>query len=439
MLILLCSGVTGPLQAAEFDYGAGYMGQHSDNIKRVSTNEQSDWINSLLAGFAYKERTVDVVAQVHAQATYNDYQKNTFEDETLYNLNSYAVWTISPERFFWTVQDEFQQGAINTTIPYTPANQTNYNVFSTGPDVYFRLAPVHALTFGARVGDVYTGDVNADHTRFTGMAGWQYQSSSTTTLSLKYQILDVVFKDDILNNNFTSQDFFFRTEYRPSRSQFILDLGSTLINFDRGDDVTGPLTRLSWIRQATPQSSFGASVAKEFSNTASDILAATPARAPTAEELTAPSAVSTTLITSDVFETKGGSIFYTYSGNWVGMEFVAGERRLNYLTNFVETAASEDRKEASGHLKFDYFLSATSKATLLADYTKTEYLDFFRHDTDQNFVLSFNHKLTRTVSVGLHGLHSERQTTASTGGYVDNRLLLTLGYSSGSLFMPSLY
>lgn len=71
--ILLCSGAAGPLQAGEFAYGVGYMGEHSDNIARVSANEQSDWIHSLLAGFAYQERTIDVVAQVLAQATYNNY------------------------------------------------------------------------------------------------------------------------------------------------------------------------------------------------------------------------------------------------------------------------------------------------------------------------------------------------------------------------------
>lgn len=412
------------------------MGQHSDNITRVSTNEQSDWINSLLAGFAYKERTVDVVAYVQAQATYNNYQQNTFDDETLYNLNSYAVWTISPDRFFWTVQDEFQQGQINTTIPYTPANQTNYNVFSTGPDVYLRLAPVHVLTFGARVGDVYTGDVNADHTRFTGMAGWQYQSSSTTTLSLNYQILDVKFKDDILNNNFTSQDFFFRTQFRPSRSQLNFDLGTTHINFDRGDDVSGPLYKLSWIRQSTPQSSFGVSASKEFSNLASDILVASSLRVTSAGELTAPRSVSTSLITGEVYDSKGGAIFYTYHGSHAGMQFLAGERELDYLTTSQETN-SQDRKETTGHLQIDFFLSAVSTATLYTDYTRNDYLDFVREDIDQDYGLRFDHRLTRTVGVRLEGLHTERRSTDSTGDFVDNRVFLALLYSSGSLYHPS--
>ena len=428
--ILLCSGAAGPLQAGEFAYGVGYMGEHSDNITRVSTNKQSDWIHSLLAGFAYQERTTDVVARVLAQATYNDYQKDTFGDETLFDLNSSAVWTISPQRFFWTVQDDYQQGLLNSTIPDTPANRTNLNVFSTGPDVYVRLAPVHTLTFGARVGDVYTGEANADNKRFNGWAGWLYQSSSTTTLSLNYQMLDVRFEDSTFNNNFTVQDVFFRGQFRPSRSQYILDLGTTHINFDRGDDLRGTLARLSWLRELTSQSSVGASVSKEFSNTGSDVLAATPAAGPAGGEPAAPSGVSRTVITGDVYDTKGGTIFYTHHGSQVGVQFLAGQRKLDYETT------PQDRKETNGRLQIDYFFSAASTATLFTEYTKTEYQDFIRRDTDQNSGLRFDYRITRTVSVGLEGRRTERRSTDSTADFVDNRLLFTLVHSSGPLFTP---
>ncbi len=428
--ILLCGGAVGPLQAGEFAYGVGYMGEHSDNIARVSTNEQSDWIHSLLAGFAYQERTIDVVARVLAQATYNDYQKNTFSDETLFDLNSSVVWTLSPQRSFWTVQDDYQQGLLNSTIPDTPANRTNLNVFSTGPDVYVRLAPVHTLAFGARVGDVYTGAANADNKRFNGLAGWQYQSSPTTTLSLNYQVLDVKFEDSTLNNDFTSQDVFFRVQFHPSRSQYILDLGATHINFDRGDDLRGTLARLSWLRELTPQSSFGASVSKEFSNTASDVLAATPATGPAGGEPSAPSGISRAVITGDVYETKGGTIFYTHRGSQVGVQFLAGRRKLDYETT------PQDNKATNGRLQIDYFFSAASTATLFTEYTRTEYLDFIRRDTDQNSGLRFDYHITRAVSVGLEGSRTERRSTDSTMGFVDNRLLLTLLYSSGPLFTP---
>jgi hypothetical protein len=73
---------------------------------------------------------------------------------------------------------------------------------------------------------------------------------------------------------------------------------------------------------------------------------------------------------------------------------------------------------------------------LFTEYTRTEYLDFIRRDTDQNSGLRFDYHITRAVSVGLEGSHTERRSTDSTMGFVDNRLLLTLLYSSGPLFTP---
>jgi hypothetical protein len=431
--ILLGIGAIEPLWAGESAYGLGYSAEHSDNITLVSSNERSDWIHSLVAGFAYQENTIDLVARVLAQATYNHYQKNSFGDETLFDLNSSAVWTISPQRLHWTLEDSYQQGLVDSTGTDTPANRTNVNVLSTGPDVYLRLAPVHTLAFGARAGDVYTGRVNADNKRFSGSAAWLYQSSSITTLSLNYQALGVRYENSTLNNDYKSEDVFFRADFRPSLSQYLLDLGATHINFDRGDDVSGTLARLSWIRQSTPESSFGASISKEFSDTGTDVLAATTAANPASGATGGPGATSgqTSIVTGDVYTTKGGTIFYNHRGSQLGVQFQTGKRKLDFETT------PQDRKETNGHLQFDYFFpGATMTAALFTEYTKTEYLDVIRRDTERNTGIRLDQYLSRTVSLGLEGRHHDRTSTISSSNYVDNRVLFTLLYSSGPLFTP---
>lgn len=431
--ILLCSGLTQPLQAAEFAYGVGYMGEHSDNITRVPTDERSDWIHSLLAGFAYRENSANVDAHVLAQATYNTYQNNSFDNKTWFDLNSSAVWTISPKRFLWTVEDYYQQGLLDPTAADTPTNRTNINVLSTGPDFFLRLAPVHTLNFGVRAGDVYTGRANADNKRLYGLAGWSYRSTPVTTLSLNYQILDVRYDDTILNDNFTSQDLFFRAQFQPSRSQYILDLGTTHINPDRGDNLRGPRARLSFIRHLTLQSTFGASVSKEFSNLGTDILAGSTIASPTAEQVTTLSGISQSIVTGDIYETKSGLISYNLRGTHLGTQFQAGQRKLDFVTTPL------DRKETNGHLQIDYYVSAVTTATLFGDYTKTEYFDFFRRDTDQYAGLRFGYRFTRTVSAGLEGRRTVRHSTDPTAEFVDHRLVLTLLYSSRPLFTPVLH
>ena len=432
--ILLGVGVLEPLWAGEHAYGLGYTAVHSDNITRGSSNERSDWIHSLLAGYAYQEHTIDLVAHVLAQATYSHYQKNSFGDETLFDLNSSAVWTISPQRFLWTLEDSYQQGLVDSTGVDTPANRTNVNVLSTGPDVYLRLTPVHTLAFGARAGDVYTGRANADNKRFSGTAAWLYQSSSITTLSLNYQTLDVRYENSTLNSDFTSEDVFFRTDFHPSRSQYILDLGATHINFDRGDDVSGTLARLSWIRQSTPESSFGASVSKEFSNTGANVLAANAAAIPASGTTGGTGAMSrqASIITGDVYTTKGGNIFYSHRGSQFGVNFQAEKRKLDFETT------PQDRKETTTRLQVSYFFMGTTTATLLTEYARAEYINIGLRNTDRNTEIRIDHHLNRTVSLGLEGSHHDRTSTDSLSSYVDNRILLTVLYSSGPLFAPLL-
>lgn len=417
--ILLGIGAIQPLRAAESAYGLGYTAEYSDNITLVSSNERSGWIHSLLAGFAYQESTTDLVARVLAQATYNQYPKNSFGDETLLDLNSSAVWTISPRRFLWTLEDTARQALIDSTAPELPSNRTTVNVLSTGPDITLRLAPVHTLTFGARAADVYTGRVNADNKRFNGSAEWLYQMSSLTDLSLNYRILDVKFDDAALNNNYTRQDFFFRARYQPSPSRYLLDLGASDLSFDRGNDFRGTLTRLSWSRELTPQSAFGASLSREVSDTGSTVLSIAP-----------PSGSSQTVATGDIYETKSGSIFYNQRGNRIGVQFQAGRDVRDFAT------IPQDSKGNNGRLQIDYFLSAESTVTLFAYYSRLEYPDLVRRDVIQNSGLRFDHRLTRTVSMGLEGRRSERRSTDSTLEFVDNRALLTLLYSSGPLFTP---
>lgn len=426
--ILLGIGTIEPLRAGESAYGLGYSAEHSDNIALASSNEHSDWIHSMLAGFAYQENTTDLAARVLAQATSNHYQENSFDDETLLDLNSSAVWTISPQRFLWTLEDNNQQGLVDSAGVNTPANRTNVNVLSTGPDFYLRLTPVHTLTFGARAGDVYTGRANVDNKRLSGSAAWLYQSSSITTLSLNYQTLDVRYENSTLNNDYRSEDVFFRAQFHPSRSQYVLDLGATHINFDRGADVRGTLARLSWIRQLTPESSFGASISKEFLDTGTDVLAASPASGTTG----GPEATSgqASIVTGDVYTTKGGTIFYNHRGSHLGAQFQAGKRKLDF------EMTPQDRKETNGSLQIDYLFPGATTAALFTGYTRTEYLDVTRRDTERNTGIRVDYHLSRTVSLGLEGRHHDRASTLSSSDYVDNRVLFTVLYSSGPLFAP---
>lgn len=435
--ILLGGGIVGPLQASEFAYGLGYVATHDDNITRVPTDKRSDTIHSVLAGFAYQENTADLVAHVLAQAEYDNYQESTFGNESLYYLDSSAVWTISPQRFLWTVEDSARQALLDSTGVDTPANRTAVNVLSTGPDVFLRFSPAHSMALNARVGDVYTGRADVDSKRLSTAVGWLYQATSITTYSLNYDVLDVNYNNSTINDDFRRQDLFARAEYRPSRSRYALDLGTSSINRDRGDDLRGSLARLIWTRELTTESSFGISASRELSDTGSDILAESRVLTTTPVTMgsTTPSTVlSSGIVTSDVYVAKRGEIFYTLHSSQIGVKLDASQRKFDFQT----IASTGDRKETGGRMEITYFYSAATTASLIADYTRTEYLNFFRRDTDQDFGIRLDYRLSPRTSLGLEGHRTDRTSTDPSLEFVDKRVFLSVLYSSGPLFTPVL-
>lgn len=430
-LLLLFFSAISPLQAGQFAYGLGYMATHSDNITREASNERSEVVHSYLAGFSYLENTADLVARVFAQATYYDYQDDVFTDEDVYNLNSSLVWTISPQRFTWTVEDAYEETQIVATAADTPANRTNINVFSTGPDLYVRLNPVNTLAFGARVGNVSTSEANIDNDRLSASARWLYEANSYSAYSLNFETLDVNYDDTISNIDYTRHDAFARVDYHPSRSQYLIDLGATKISPERGKELEGSLTRLSWIRQLTQESSFGLSASGEYADTGADILAASTAAGLT---IGTPGSTTTTLssdvVTGDVYYAKRANMFYTRRGSQFRVNFSANTQDIDF------EITPQDRKENAGFLEVGYFYSETTSVILFTEQAKIEYQNFFRRDTDRDSGIRLGYRVSRSIGLELEGRRTDRSSTDPNAEFEENRIFLSILYSSGQLFAP---
>lgn len=435
VLGLLLLGIAVPLHAGEFAYGLGYSVSRSDNITRVPADERGETTHSYLLGFAWLERTTDFSARALAQAEYRDYQDDIFSDEAVYYLSSSMLWTISPQRFTWSLEDAYEQVRIDTTQADTPANRANVNVFSTGPDIYIRFTPINTLALGARAGNVYTGSADVDNDRFSSSARWLYQATSSSTYSLNFQLQDVNYEDSVRNDDFTRHDLFLRADYRPSRSQYVLDAGISQINLDRGNDADGSLVRLSWTRQLTPESSFGMSATGEFSDTGTDILSASNAAA-AAASATEPvsTSVSTSLssdaVTSDVYYAKRGYLFYSRRGTQVALELSGSTQELDYETT------AQDRKETGGRAEITFYYSGATTLRLFAEHARVEYQNIVRRDADRDYGIRLGYRLSRSVSLGLEGTRDIRRSTDATDDYEENRAVLSLLYGSSPLYTP---
>lgn len=423
MAIVLYGSCPSALFAGDFAYGLGYASEYSSNIMRVPVNEQKEWVNSVLGGVAYEENTPDLAARVWSQVAYLDYKNNVFEDEVLFDLDSSAVWTISPEQFTWSVADVYRQLPTSVTAPETPANREDVNVFATGPDYFVHVSPVQTLVFGARYGNVYTREDNTDNDRLSGNARWEYQSTPRTTLSLNYVVQGVRYKDSVANEDYVQQDLYLSMRTLPSRSEYILDIGATNISRDRSGDVQQGRGRLSWLRELNPESSAGAWYSAEYSNTGNDVLArSAPPGIPPA------SPVAPTAVTSDIYYTKRAQAFYTGHSTRFGMVLQVFGEDVDY------EVTPDDNRQTGGNLELAYFHSETFAAVLFGDYEKTEYSELDRRDIDTYAGLRFSHQASREILLSLEGRKTERRSTDPTASYTDNRVLFFVLYSSGPVY-----
>jgi hypothetical protein len=57
-----------------------------------------------------------------------------------------------------------------------------------------------------------------------------------------------------------------------------------------------------------------------------------------------------------------------------------------------------------------------------------------RQDTDRGYSMGVTYRLNRNVTVTMEGGRIERKSTVPLSSFVDNRVMLLLGYSSGALY-----
>lgn len=420
----------------EIDAGAGYMWEHSNNILRVPTNEQSESIHTLVVGLGYLEATPEFSARALLQADYHNYQRDLLTDQTIYTADASGIWSIMPQRLSWTAEDAYRQVLLNVTRPDIPTNRANSNVFSTGPDITLPLGTVDSLAFGGRYANMYVSGSSLDNDRYSARASWRHMSSPTTELSLNHDRVRVNYVDNTANPNFSSESSFFHYQTRPSQSMYLLDYGVTSARRNGSNDVEGRLARLAWTRQSTPEVTIGAAYSEEFQDTGSALLS-TITSAPDPSAPSAPptaSAPVTTITTiaasSDVAYTKRAEVFYSEQRSSFGMNAVGFRREITY------EVSPQDRDERGGSLELSYRSSLATRWILFGNYQKTDYLDLERRDIDRTGGLRLISAVTPNVRWGVEFSQVERFSSDPAARFVDDRVLFFVYYTTGPLYTP---
>lgn len=412
--------------AGEYAYALSYSADHSDNVGLTATDAKSELIHTVSASFTLNQIDREFDARARGSATYQDYQRKTFADQTTLGLDAAILWKPLPESFHWAATEVYTQLSANPTQPNTPANRVNASVFSTGPNLIWRVDPVNTVQLGARyVSNTFSGTDNAalatdaDNSRKNASIQWSYRYSPVTTLSVGHVTESVRFDQPGVGTNFD-----FRTNQttaslvnRRETNTFAVDVGASRVDREGQPEIHGNLGRLSWTRQLTSDSTFSLSAARSLSDAAGELLAGSGTTGPVG----APLGIST----SDIFTARTATLLY--SRRLAGGTLTFSGFRVKRVFE-LSTADNDDAR--GGSLRWARSFSERVSGVASFIYVKTLFPTIVREDHEKSGSVGLQYYFTRQLVGGLSVAHRSLDSSDPAAEFKENRVVLSLVYNS---------
>lgn len=398
--------------AVDISVGLGYDRVYSSNIRLAPTNEVSGSINVARLLFVATETTADLNLQASGQLAYLDYVGGVFPDQTAFNLASRALYVVSPQRMHWTIEDYFDRVAVDPRLAPTEDNIQNNNIVSTGPNFFLRTGQRSRVEIGARYANAYYEVSENDNNRLSGLFRWEYQYTAGTEVSLNYDTAYVDYQNQSVNRNYLQQSAYLRGRNTDVLSEYVLDLGATLIEREHMEDTVGALTRFEWRRRRTADSAFALAARGEYASQNQDALR----RGAIQPDGTADS-------TADFYYTRGVEGSYTQT-------FPYGSDRVRLFWEDLDyQVAPSDRASHGGSAELAFDIAPVFTPLVFGGLTETRYDVDGRADEDSYYGLRLRYQARRAVAVRLEVRENRRRSTEPTARYEETRVMLGFVYS----------
>ena len=128
-----------------------------------------------------------------------NHSRSTFRDQTVVNGSALLLLDIVPRRFSWIVTHSQQEISEDSLLPDTPENRTERQVFSTGPNLAFKLSDrdFASVSFRKEVVKFESEDEN-ESTRESLSFSLTHLINSTSSVSLNGSSAEVDFENSVL-------------------------------------------------------------------------------------------------------------------------------------------------------------------------------------------------------------------------------------------------
>jgi hypothetical protein len=403
----------------EIDYGVGAGLEYSSNIDRSSDDGQNDVVGIGNVALSVDKRAGRVRINSDASMDYERF-RNTFGNRTRFQLSLDSEGEVIRDRASWILQDFFQQAAIDSIDPQTPANRENINTFATGPDLFYFPSPKQRLSLRPRLIDFYYSDQDIDNRRYILLGSWEYLVSSDTSTGLIASAGHVNYDSNDIPN-LDIENLALRFTQQRGRSELGVDLGGTWIQRDEVDNQSGFLGNVSWSVQINSRSSFQLAAFRRLGDSSSNTFIAN-SDPDFGGDLSGQQSSADTLTTTQAAATYSRTTASGYSGD-LGIS----------ATDYDYEVTPQDRKEYRADAQVGRRLVAGLTGSLFGGYQYTDETSTGRTDKTYTLGLGFSYQLSRKLGANLTFQRQDRNSNESENEYDENLFLFSIIYGIGQI------
>lgn len=387
--------------------------QYTDNVKKDETNKKSDSILTAGAGvgISVDEGTVQLDASTSLEV--NHYINDSFADQAYFKLNLITGWAMLKDRVNWKLNNFYTQRSVDTLSSTTPDNTQNTNVFSIGPELYYRISGRQSITVTPEYRDFYYESQDIDNQQTSLNARWSYQLFRTVNIGISGQVREVDYEDSLINDNtFDNIRLIFSTVR--SGYDYSAELGMTQVSREGGSSSRGATGNMTWSLDLTAYSKIHAYIASDITDSNTSLLQAN---------------LNSNIDTASYEQTSSEAS----RNNTFRLNYKRNDHRLNtdvwiMLRKQTYDFALLDRDVEVIGLKLIYPLSTTLITGMDMLYSRTELIDTGREDKQNNISVNLNYRFTRKVNGTVRIKYIEKDSTVNTADYGEASIYASLYY-----------
>ncbi len=396
ILLTLGAGV----QAASITPYAAWTVEATDNVDRVPANPRSDIVHHPVVGFDVDHQGGNFNANGTLRAEHYRYTQTDTESETYYNASGAANWLLWRQLLDWTLEDYAAMRPIDRTLPNSPANREQRNIFITGPSAHLRLGATNQMDLRARYGNFYYQRSDIDNHRYYGSILLTHRVSAITTVVGEYSATDTDFRS-ARYADYLRHDVRLGLERRLRNGMFTVDAGYTKILEQGAEDLDGNFFALVLDKDVSRTINLELVLRSELTDTGLSELGMGVVEVSPQSNLSVADAFATTSQDPlhDLFRQQRAEL--NVSRRMPDLRLTAGtwwhrERYRNLLTR--------DVTETGIHLGGDYVIGRNTGLSLHAQYLQDRYPNLAASeitDRDLDVGVDLRYRITPTLNLTL--------------------------------------